>query len=149
MTKSTHVVPPTMMDNKIAIGASALGFGISSDICITTSYPISDRADCSSPKTHETPSDQPVSFAKSVKTNLASVLSDVASSVMLMMITAASEWYTSKVSKTYERWRTLHTSSIVILAKISVAEKIDQSSVGQYSDEYEIGVPWSDIVAAS
>lgn len=78
----------------MAFGASALGLGISSVICITTSYPMSESADCKSPRIQETPSDQPVSLAKSVKTNLASFLSDVARMVMLITTTAVKDQYT-------------------------------------------------------
>lgn len=62
----------------IAIGASRVGCGISSVKWVMASKPIRDRADCKSPRIHATPSGQPVSFVKTVKTKSASVLGAVA-----------------------------------------------------------------------
>lgn len=87
----TYVTPPTMIDNNIAIGASDVGRGISSVMCITTSYPMSESADCRRPSIQDMPSDHPVSFAKSVKTNLASVLLPVARIVILITMAAMME----------------------------------------------------------
>jgi hypothetical protein len=91
MCSRTYVTPPTIIDSKIAIGASDFGLGISSVMCMTTSYPMSDSADCRSPSIQDIPSDHPVSFAKSVKTNLASVLLPVARIVILITTTAMIE----------------------------------------------------------
>lgn len=47
-------------------------------MCATASKPMSESADCNSPKIQAVPSEYPVSFVKVVKTNSASVFGDVA-----------------------------------------------------------------------
>jgi hypothetical protein len=61
-----------------AIGASRVGCGISSVMCVIASYPINERADCNKPSIQATPSGQPVSLVNRVKTNSAFVLGAVA-----------------------------------------------------------------------
>jgi hypothetical protein len=82
----------------ITPGASSVGRGISSVICNAASYHISDSADCNRPRIQATPLDQPVSFAKSVKTKLASFLPDVARMVILITMTAVIDQYTTEMS---------------------------------------------------
>lgn len=82
-----HVTPPTPIAYTIARGASREGFGISSVMCKMTSKAMRERADCSRPKSHDIPSDQPVSLLKVVKTNSASVLSCMESKTMVMTTT--------------------------------------------------------------
>lgn len=91
-------MPPTAMEYTKARGQSLFGLGISSVMCNTTSKAMSESADCSSPRIQETPSGHPVSFLKLVKTNAASVFSDVASSTMLVTRTARRDQYTLWVS---------------------------------------------------
>lgn len=83
--------------SNIALGASLEGFGISSVRCNTTSNPISERADCNKPRIQATPSDQPVSLLKSVKTFLASVFSDMDRRMMLIMTTDKMDQYTASL----------------------------------------------------
>ena len=54
---------------------------------MTTSYPIRDKALCRRPSIQAIPSEYPVSFAKSVKTNEASFLSEVARITIEITIT--------------------------------------------------------------
>lgn len=82
------------MEYIIALGASLDGFGISSVMWRTTSNAMRERADCNRPKIQAMPSDQPVSFLKSVKTNSALVLSDMESRTMLMMTNPKMDQYT-------------------------------------------------------
>ena len=89
------MTPPMMTARSMALGASFEGLGISSVRCNTTSKPISERADCSSPRIQATPSDQPVSLLKPVKTSFASVLGDMDSKMMLMMTTDRTDQYTT------------------------------------------------------
>ena len=90
----TYVMPPMTTARSIALGASFEGLGISSVRCNTTSKPISDRADCNSPRIQATPSDQPVSLLKPVNTSFALVLGDIESKMMLMMTTDRTDQYT-------------------------------------------------------
>jgi hypothetical protein len=75
---NTYVTPPMATQVIMAIGASRVGRGISSVICVMASYPIKERADCNRPSIQATPSGQPVSLVNWVKTNSAFVLGAVA-----------------------------------------------------------------------
>ena len=63
-------------------------------MCSTTSKAMSERADCKSPKIQEIPSGQPVEFSKLSNTKEASVLSAMARSTMLIMMTPEMDQYT-------------------------------------------------------
>lgn len=56
--------------------------------------PTKERADWSSPSIQAVPSLHPVVFEKLVKTNVASVLGEVASSTMLITTTLVTDQYT-------------------------------------------------------
>lgn len=93
----TYVTPPMATLVIIAIGASRVGRGISSVICVMASYPIKERADCSNPSIQATPSGHPVSFVNWVKTNRASVFGAVASMTADVAIHAVIDQNTSQI----------------------------------------------------
>jgi hypothetical protein len=86
---ATHVI--------IAMGASRVGRGISSVMCVIASYPIKERADCNRPSIHATPSGQPVSLVNWVKTNSAFVLGAVARMTAEVAIQAVRDQNTAMV----------------------------------------------------
>lgn len=101
MVGITYVTPPMTTARSIALGASFEGLGISSVRCNTTSKPIRERADCNKPRIQATPSDQPVSLLKPVKTFFASVLGDMERRMILMMTTDRTDQYTTLLLDIY------------------------------------------------